>query len=193
MIGERVVVFGQGVVGLLTAAALARFPLERLATLDRYPLRQEASRQLGITACLDPAAPDTPARLHELFPDGADLVYELSGVPAALDAAIDIAAFSGRVVVGSWYGRKRAALNLGGKFHRSRLRLISSQVSTLNPEVTGRWTKARRFAVAWDLLRQVQPERLITHRFPISQAAEAYRRLDQEPGSAIQVLLTYEQ
>ena len=73
--------------------------------------------------------------LHELLPGGADLTYELSGAPAALDQAIRITGFSGRVVIGSWYGTKRASLDLGGRFHRSRIRLISSQVSSLSPEL----------------------------------------------------------
>jgi threonine dehydrogenase-like Zn-dependent dehydrogenase len=96
------------------------------------------------------------------------------------------------VVIGSWYGQKRPDLNLGGRFHRSRIRLISSQVSTLAPEWTGRWSKARRLQVAWCMLEQVRPARLITHRFPLTQAAQAYALLDQHPEEAIQVLLTYE-
>jgi hypothetical protein len=52
--------------------------------------------------------------------------------------------FSGRVVIGSWYGEKTAQI-VGGTFHRSRVRLISSQVSTIFAQVTGCWDKSRRF------------------------------------------------
>lgn len=190
LIGERVAVFGQGIVGLLTAALLARFPLAGLATLDRYPLRRQASLDLGVQASLDPSEAGLPGRLATLFPGGADLVYELSGAPAALDAAIAAAGYAGRVVIGSWYGQKRAALDLGGRFHRSRIRLISSQVSSLAPELSGRWDKARRFAVAWEMLRQVRPARWITQRLPLEEAQAAYNLLDQDPGSAIQVIFT---
>ena len=57
LIGERVAVLGQGIVGLLTTALLARFPLERLVTLDRYALRRQASLALGAEASLDPSDP----------------------------------------------------------------------------------------------------------------------------------------
>ena len=40
IIGERVMVIGQGIVGLLTTALLSRFPLNRLITLDRYAIRR---------------------------------------------------------------------------------------------------------------------------------------------------------
>jgi 2-desacetyl-2-hydroxyethyl bacteriochlorophyllide A dehydrogenase len=191
-IGERVVVLGQGIVGLLTTALLARFPLASLVTLDRYPLRRQASLQAGAIACLDPALPAVTERLLSLNPRGADLVYELSGAPAALDLAIAVVAFSGQVVVGSWYGQKRASLDLGGRFHRSRIRLVSSQVSSIAPELSGRWTVERRFSQAWKWLVEIDPERWITHRFPLAQSADAYRLLDEDPAAAIQVLLTYD-
>jgi threonine dehydrogenase-like Zn-dependent dehydrogenase len=196
LIGERVVVFGQGVVGLLTTALLGRVPLSRLITVDRYPSRRERSRALGAHRSLDAGMDDVLVPLHACLQDehgasGADLTYELSGNPTALDHAIAVTGFSGRVVIGSWYGQKRADLNLGGRFHRSRIRLIGSQVSTIAPEWSGRWTKARRLDVAWEMLQHVRPARLITHRFPLEQAGQAYALLDQRPEEAIQVLLTY--
>ncbi|MEJ2264205.1 MAG: zinc-binding alcohol dehydrogenase [Anaerolineales bacterium] len=197
LIGEQVAVLGQGIVGLLTAALLAKFPLASLVTLDRYRSRREASLELGAQASLDPGEPQVieKVRAHLRGPrayPGADLVFELSGAPAALDQAIAVVGFNGRVVVGSWYGSKRAELDLGGRFHRERLHLISSQVSTLAPELRGRWNKERRFRVAWEALRQIRPARFITQRFPLERAAEAYQLLDQNPGETIQVVLTYE-
>jgi 2-desacetyl-2-hydroxyethyl bacteriochlorophyllide A dehydrogenase len=196
-IGERVVVFGQGVVGLLTTALLAQFPLARLITLDRYASRRERSLALGAHLSFDAAAADVLDRVQACFQPqdadaGADLTYELSGSPAALDQAIAVTGFSGRIVIGSWYGQKRADLNLGGRFHRNRIRLISSQVSTIAPEWGGRWTKRRRLQVAWHLLQQLRPASLITHRFPLAQANHAYALLDQQPEEAVQVLLTYD-
>lgn len=196
LIGERVVVFGQGIVGLLTSALLAKFPLAGLVTLDRYPSRRELSLKLGAGASLNPGDPQVIERVRDYLqgPDdypGADLVFELSGVPAALDQAIAVAGFGGRVVVGSWYGSKRVELDLGGRFHRARLHLVSSQVSTLAPELSGRWDKQRRFQVTWEALRRTRPARFITQRFPFGRAMEAYSLLDQNPGDVIQVVLTY--
>jgi 2-desacetyl-2-hydroxyethyl bacteriochlorophyllide A dehydrogenase len=188
MIGERALVFGQGIVGLLTTALLARFPLESVTAIDRFPLRLEAARQAGASAALQA---DKPEEIQSTLPEGADLCFELSGAPQALDSAIQHTMYSGRIVIGSWYGLKRAKINLGGRFHRSRIRMISSQVSTLAPEHSGRWSKARRFRTTWEMLRIVQPSRWISQRYPIERAAEAYRLLDENPGEALQILLTY--
>lgn len=186
LIGERVIVFGQGIVGLLTSALLARFPLASLTAVDPDPRRRAAAMQVGVHASLSPEELASSPEFGE-----ADLVYEVSGNPGALDQAIAACGFGGRVVVGSWYGQKPAALNLGGHFHRSRIRMISSQVSTLAPETTGRWTKTRRLEVAWDMLAEIDPGRYITQRYPFENAAEAYQLLDKSSGQAIQVLLTY--
>jgi threonine dehydrogenase-like Zn-dependent dehydrogenase len=196
LIGERVVVFGQGIVGLLTTALLARFPLAALVSLDCYPLRRETALALGVHAAFDPQAKDTLARLQDFLAQKenggpADLVYELSGNPQALNDAIQIAGFYARVVIGSWYGQKRVELELGGQFHRSRIQLISSQVSSLAPEFSGRWTKQRRIDVALDMIKQLKPSQLITHKFSVEQAARAFELLDTHPEEVLQVILTY--
>jgi len=133
----------------------------------------------------------SPADLPPFTSDLFDLTFELSGSPSALNTAIALTDFSGRVVIGSWYGQKRAEIDLGGAFHRSRMRLISSQVSTILPELSGRWDKARRFKVAWNALERLQPERWITHRFSLKDAEQAYQLLDENPQQAIQVIFDH--
>jgi 2-desacetyl-2-hydroxyethyl bacteriochlorophyllide A dehydrogenase len=191
MIGEEVLVFGQGIVGLLTTALLRRFPLAHLVTLDAYSLRRQASLELGVDACLDPGADTVQAELARLIPHGADMCIEVSGAAQALNLAIAQTGFSGRIVIGSWYGRKPVSLDLGGRFHRSRIRLISSQVSTIDPVLSGRWDKSRRFALAWKTLAWLRPGRWITHTLPLEQAPQAFELIDQHPAETIQVVLAY--
>jgi len=193
IIGEKVAVLGQGVVGLLTTALLAQMPLSRLFTFDCFALRRECSRAFGASEAFDSTNPEEMNRAQALLQsNGADLTYELTGNPDALNQAIDLTGFAGRIVIGSWYGQKRARIDLGGKFHRSRIRLISSQVSTLAPAFSARWSKARRLDVAWSMLARLPLRQLITHRFPIRDAARAYALLDKQPANALQVLFTYD-
>jgi len=176
---------------LLTAALLAEFPLDALVSVDPIPLRREASLGLGLTASLDPREPGFRARAQECMPSGSDLTLEISGAPEALDEAIALTGYAGRVVVGSWYGRKQVTLDLGGRFHRSRIKLIASQVSSIAPHLSARWDKPRRLEQAWAALARVGPERWITHRFPIAEAKQAYALLDTHPQDAIQVVIDY--
>jgi 2-desacetyl-2-hydroxyethyl bacteriochlorophyllide A dehydrogenase len=185
LLGERVAVLGQGTVGLLTTALLARFPLERLIAVEGHPLRAQAGRVLGAQEVLAPGG-DLGAALG---PGGADLVYELSGNPAALDAAVAVAGREARVIVGSWYGAKRAPVDLGGHFHRGRLTIASSQVSHLRPALSARWDRARRWGAVLRALAQIDTTPLVTQRIPIGDAQQAYELLDRQPERAVQVLL----
>ncbi|MEN8754199.1 MAG: zinc-binding alcohol dehydrogenase, partial [Desulfobacterales bacterium] len=54
MIGERVMVLGQGIIGLLTTALLSRFSLSELVTFDRYAFRRQRSLEVGAHKALDP-------------------------------------------------------------------------------------------------------------------------------------------
>ncbi len=193
LIGEQIVVLGQGVVGLLTTALLAQLPLEQLLAFDRFELRCDQSKTFGASEVFDPEDGTGTARAKELLGEaGADLTYELSGNPEALNLAIELTGFAGRVIIGSWYGRKRAPLELGGRFHRSRIRLIGSQVSTLTPDLLARWSHTRRLGVAWSMLGRVPVHELITHTFAIDDAAQAYALLDQHPEQALQIIFHYE-
>lgn len=193
-LGERVAVFGQGVVGLLTTALLSRCPLDAVVSVDLHERRRTLSEAFGADASLAPTEDIRGAvqgRNDNDRPGGADLSYELSGDPATLDDAIAATGYGGRVVIGSWYGTREAPLELGGRFHRDRIQLASSQVSTIAPALRGRWTTKRRIATAWRWLETLDVDRLVTHRKPVEAAAEAYRLLDERPDEAIQVLLTY--
>lgn len=190
LVGERVVVFGLGIVGLLTTALLAQFPLAALYTVDPLAPRRESSLALGATQTF--SATETESLAVALAESrGADLIFELSGQPAALEQAVLAAGFGGRIVVGSWYGNKRASLDLGEHFHRNRIQIVSSQVSSMAPHLTGRWTKERRMASAWRFLAGLPVEKLITHRFPVEEATAAYTLIDQHPEQTTQVVLTY--
>lgn len=189
-LGERFLVIGQGVIGLFVAGLLARLPVGRLVTVERYQRRRLASAALGAHACLVPEV-GGGGLLDALGGDGADLVFEVTGDPAALDLAIAACGDEGRVVVGSWYGERRVSVDLGTRFHRGRLRLISSQVSRMAPALRGRWDRRRRMEVAFAALARLDPESWISHRVPVAEAAAAYRLLDETPQDCLQVLLTY--
>lgn len=194
-IGERAMVFGLGVVGLLTTALLAQFPLSMLTVADPVGPRRERAIELGAGEAIDPTnGAEFSALEKHLFdcdPGGLDVAIELSGNLKALDQTIRLTGFSGRVIVGSWYGRSTHAPELGTHFHRRRIQLVSSQVSTLDPRLSGRWTKERRIGLAWDAIARLEPQRLITHVVPFRDCQHAFELASRRPADALQVILEY--
>ena len=196
-IGSRVVVIGQGIVGLLVSSLLAKHPLSGVFALDSIDKRRIWAKKAGVDGVFSSQSRDELAELKDKlkFSDdngGADLVYELSGNPDALNIAIELCGYSGRIVIGSWYGAKSSKVNIGGHFHRNRTEIISSQVSSIAPDLSGRWDKQRRFEVAWEMIKRCQPEQFITHCLPFDSAKEAYELLDNSPQEALQVVFEYE-
>lgn len=184
-IGARVVVFGQGPIGLATTALLAEFPLAELVTVDPDADRRAVSTSLGADRSL------SPEEVSEGLSEPADVSFELSGNPEALSAALDVTGFAGRVIVGSWYGTKGVTLELDEAYHRSHVRIRSSQVSRIDPDHADRWDKGRRMAYVTSWLEDGDLSALLTHEFPIEDAPRAYRLLDERRDGVIQVTFDY--
>ncbi len=188
-IGEKVVVLGQGIVGVLLLQLLQQFPLAQLAAVDALADRRQRALAIGANTVADPTA--VAELQHALSNNGADLVYEVSGVPTALNLAITLSGYASRIVIGSWYGNKSAAIELGGAAHRNRLQLITSQVSTLAPALSGRWDKQRRFDVAWQMIRQLNPQQWITQRAALTDASTLYQQIHNGRADLLQAVFTY--
>ena len=152
-----------------------------MVAAEPKPWRREAAAALGIRA----VAPDELERLVTTETDGAGvpLVIEVSGNPAALAAALPLLAHEGTALVASWYGLRPVMLPLGGEFHRRRLTIRSTQVSTIPARLAGSWTRDRRRATARRLLDELPVQGLATHAFPFEDAAAGYAAVDRgEPG-----------
>jgi threonine dehydrogenase-like Zn-dependent dehydrogenase len=120
------------------------------------------------------------------------LVVEASGNPGALASSLGLLAHEGTALVCSWYGTKPVSLPLGAEFHRRRLVLRSTQVSTLPAAITARWDRRRRAELAWRLARGLPLSVLATHAFPFEQAAEAYACADRKDGGLMHAALRYQ-
>lgn len=192
-LGERIAIFGQGVVGLLLTQLAKRAGASWVLTVDPVAKRRKLSAALGADATMGPDA-DLPERVRQMTGGlGSDIVIEASGNPAALAQALDCVAPEGTVVVCSWYGTKPVNLPLGGTFHRGRIRIISSQVGSIAPELSRRWTRDRRTRLAREMLSTLQLTDLIGHRFPFDRAADAFALVDGSPEETVQVILTYDE
>lgn len=185
---EPVVVLGLGAVGLLTALLLGRAGATVLGVEPRG-WRRELAAGVGVRAV---DVDELPAVVRDATGGrGVPLVIDAAGAPAALAGALDLLAHEGVVVVASWYGAKPVTLPLGGAFHRRRLVLRSSQVSTIPQRLAARWDVPRRRAVARDLLGQLPLADLATTELPVEEAAAGYAALDRGVAGVLHVALRY--
>ncbi len=185
---EHVIVVGLGVVGILTATLLQRSGASVIAA-EPKAWRRRAAESFGIRAVKpDQLAEEVDERTGGR---GVPLLVELSGQPEALARGLALLAHEGSALVASWYGTKDVSLPLGGAFHRRRLSVRSTQVSTIPARLGPRWTIARRRAVTRDLLDELPLGRLATHEFALGRAQEAYDAIDREQEELLHVALHY--
>jgi threonine dehydrogenase-like Zn-dependent dehydrogenase len=164
--GDRIVVVGAGVVGLLVASLAARLPGAEVTVVDVDASRRGLVEALGARF----AAPDAA-------PEGADVAFHASVSAAGLNTAIACAGLEAAVVELSWYGDRPVEARLGGAFHSRRLKLVSSQVGQVSPGRRPRWSYARRMAAALALLDHPALDRLVAEEIAFADAPRELPRI----------------
>jgi 2-desacetyl-2-hydroxyethyl bacteriochlorophyllide A dehydrogenase len=191
-IGETVVVFGLGVIGLLTTQLLIAQGVDVIA-IDTVLHRLELARKFGATP-LSAENGDLALAVRDLTQGrGADRVIELTGAYPALHQAIRVAGIGGTVIAAGFYQGPATALALGEEFHHNRVTLVSSQIGSLPLALRDRWSRERLYQTVIRLcaLGRLDPLPLVSHVVPATRAAEAYELLDRAPVDVLQVILDF--
>jgi NADPH:quinone reductase-like Zn-dependent oxidoreductase len=147
---DRIAIVGAGAVGALVAALCGGLSGAAVTIVDTNPARAALAKSLGVGFATPEAAPAE-----------CDVVFHASGTSAGLATALALAGQEATVVEMSWHGDGRVEVPLGGAFHSSRLRLISSQVGHVAPSHRPRWRHGRRLAAAVKLLADARLDALL--------------------------------
>jgi len=187
--GESVAIFGVGPIGLGVVMALRWQGVEDIVAFDLSALRRERALRLGARAAHDPRERPPAEALAEHRGHGArlfgtsyprtDIYIEASGAPGLLS---DIATFcdKGSRIVTLAVQRTPVTFD-GTKLMSKEISVIgSSGYPTEFPQV------AQKLADA-----QLDPELMITHRFPFSQFLDAFETAG-DPHVAAKVLLQFD-
>jgi threonine dehydrogenase-like Zn-dependent dehydrogenase len=153
--GDRIVVIGAGVVGLLIAALAARLPGAEVRVVDTELSRSSIAHVIG-AEFVESKEFEASCR------SDADVVFHTSASEKGLSLALACAGVEATIVEMSWYGDAQVMAPLGRGFHADRLRLISSQVGHVAPSRRPRWTFARRLDKALELLADERLDALIS-------------------------------
>jgi S-(hydroxymethyl)glutathione dehydrogenase / alcohol dehydrogenase len=110
--GDAVAVFGTGGVGLHAVMAAALVGAMPVIAIDPNPTRRALAPLYGATHVIDPAAADVLTDIKKIVPQGVDIAVESSGVPAAMEMAVNATRQQGgrAVVIGN--ARHGATLSL---------------------------------------------------------------------------------
>jgi threonine dehydrogenase-like Zn-dependent dehydrogenase len=176
--GDRILVVGAGVVGLLAGYLAAQMPGTEVTLVDIDFARRPVAESFGAAFAKPLDAPG-----------GADVVLHASATPAGLACALACAGTEATVVEMSWYGDRMVPAPLGLDFHARRLKLIASQVGAVAPSRRPRWDPRRRMEKALALLADERLDALVTGEVAFEELPAALPRLFAEgaPGLATAV------
>jgi L-iditol 2-dehydrogenase len=170
-IGGTAAVIGCGPIGLLLVQLLRSAGAVPVLAVDPLAHRRDAASRYGAEATVDPAAPGAGPAWRELAGGGVDTAFEVAGTDEAVQLAMAAVRPGGRVVLagipGDDWTRFRASV-------ARRKGLTIAMVRRMN-EV---YPRAINLAVRG----QVDLAPLVTHRFPLTAAAEAFRMAAQRRG-----------
>ncbi len=202
-LGETVVVYGLGLIGLLTVQ-LARAAGCRVVGIDPVGDRRDRARAMGA----DILSTDDPAILPEAVREltggvGADVVLLTLSTSSdePLHLAAEMSRKRGRLVLVGVSGlnlrradfyKKELSLQVSCSYGPGRYDAEHEQHGVDYPLAFVRWTEGRNFAAVLRLMEEgrLDPLPLVTHRFPFADALSAYELVtSSDPGLGI--LLQY--
>lgn len=172
---DYVLITGLGPVGLAAGLLAKRLGAARIVGVDLNPDRRELAEQLG---AVDFAIEAGSPRLAELLPDGADAGIDCSGSSAGQVATIHATRAWGRVaLVGE--GSIINDLDVSHALIHKQLTVYGSWVTS-----TGHMMELLQLLDRWGL----HPERVVTERFLITEAAKAYATADAAQAGKVAIV-----
>lgn len=178
--GQRVLIVGGGIVGLLVAVLARAIVGTEVTVVDIRAERAEACGMLSVGFAMPDRAPTEQ-----------DVVVHTSASEAGLSLALESASFEATVVEASWYGDFAPRVPLGGAFHSRRLRVISSQVGAVPPARRAGWSAARRLTKTLELLCDDRFDNLLAEDIPFGEVPERLPEILHDAESCRMPVLRY--
>jgi 2-desacetyl-2-hydroxyethyl bacteriochlorophyllide A dehydrogenase len=173
--GEHALVIGGGPMGQIIAQLCARAGAATVVLSDPRPLAREIAGKAGIEHVVDPGSEDLGALARATGERGGfDVVFEVAGAAAALEAAPSYAATGGRVVI------------VGVTPPDLRVPFGTFDIYEREIQIRGSFAAVREFPRALALLPQLNLAPLVTATVPLEDAAEAYA--SHKSGEQLKVL-----
>lgn len=166
--GQTAVVYGAGLIGLGVIAACAHRGCVVIA-VDVSTAALDLARAMGADHVIDATATDVPKAVQAIAPEGADVVFECTGVPACIGPAIALCRRQGSFVWQGNYGSAPVPFQFLPP-HGKRLQMFF-------PCDDG-GPACRRAVVKNMALGALRWSQCITHRMTHRDAPDVYRRIN---------------
>ncbi|MCK9285385.1 MAG: alcohol dehydrogenase catalytic domain-containing protein [Rhodocyclaceae bacterium] len=181
--GERVVVLGAGVVGLIAANVAKLLGAGKVVVTAKYDQQEKFAYEFGADAVVRSSSADTVEQVLAQVDGGADIVIETVGGSAnTLDLAAAIVRPRGTVVVlGLW----EVATKIDS------WAAVFKEINFMYALAYGQVGLRTDYEFAIDMMAsgRLPLQKLITHQLPLANIREAFELADDKTRGAIKVLV----
>jgi L-iditol 2-dehydrogenase len=177
---DRVVILGAGPIGLTAITAARQRGAGLVIASDVYAARLEVARKLGAVP-VDVREQDLLRVVMELTDgEGADVLFDTSGVRTVIEAAPDLMRKGGAIAV--------IGLPADDSVTYRMLKIVDRELS-----IHGVFRYANSYPAAIALMAsgQYPVEEVVTDRFPIDDAVAGFRTALEAKDRAIKVMVTF--
>lgn len=172
---EKILIIGFGGIGALLALTVKQYTGINPSVLELDKNKLNKARYLGFS--MDDA--------------DFDVIFHTSSSNTGLQFALDHVRKDGSVIELSWYGDKQLNLHLGGNFHYNRVKLISSQVSTVSPYAPFKGYRERK-EIACQILLNDAFDEIISNEIPFEDTPAYFDNLKKDGNnSALATIINY--
>jgi len=162
-LGDDVVVIGTGGIGMYCLMVAKAAGAGRLVAVDISDYALATARSLGATHTVNPTQGDAKAAIYGILPEGPDLVVEAAGPIEAVKLMVSLLRRGTRWNIFGITTHEEFQLD-GGWMHFLEARMDSS--FSTNP-------LAMENSIRLMARGLINPEKVISHRFPLSQIEKA--------------------
>lgn len=179
ILGQDVVVFGPGPVGLMTVQACKQLGAAQVILVGTRASRLELGRQLGADAIINARETDPVQAIMELTGGaGVDLAIECSGNTATPQQCVEVTKRGGKMLFVAFYP---------GPVTFDLSAVVRNDVTMYTTRGEGGNNVKRAISLAAQ--GRLQGEKLVTHEFPLERIAEAFQVLKARVGDPIKIVI----
>ncbi|GAB3680241.1 Zn-dependent oxidoreductase [Salinisphaera aquimarina] len=176
--GDRLLIFGAGVIGLTVLQMARALGIEEVAVTDIIDARLEAARALGAARVVNGGQQDIEAFASQWTDgEGVPLVADAACVPALLASMVRLASPAARIGLLGFSATASDLVQL--EVIRKELTLVGSRLNN------------RRFPQVLELIAsgRLDPAALVSHRLPLTDMVEAIDLIERTPEQTRKVLI----
>lgn len=188
ILGKRVLVMGQGSIGLSFTAICARAGAKQVIAIDPLDHRLEFSKRFGATHTINPAKENLDEAVNEITKgQGAEVSIEAAGFPDTLNNALKHVAKWGKVIIFGIQG------GLPGDMTPVNMGQFIAKMPTIIPTVGAASGDAVSHIENMVELKQRgwwDPGEMVTHTVKFDQIKEAYDMYENYEDEVVKVVLS---